>query len=251
MKHSKILGIALVAGVVLMTGPAWAGDDGKKTERREVRVVTADGEEPQVMVFEGEGEGLMHRRAGRLLGRGFLGIETVGLTPELREHFGAPKEAGVLVSRVAADSPAAQAGIKVGDVLSSVDGENVGSSWDLAAKIRPHDQGDNLTVEVIRNGRPVSLRATVGQRDREVVDLAPMLEWRGDGPEDKAMRFHIRPETAERLRELDIDGLVEKEIARHGVRPRRATPELEQRLAELEKRLAELTKKLEKLGDKK
>ncbi|HEX4952836.1 MAG TPA: PDZ domain-containing protein [Thermoanaerobaculia bacterium] len=250
MKHSKILGLALVAGAVLAASPTWADDDGKKLERREVRVMARDGEEPRVMVFEGDGEGRALRRVGPLLGRGYLGIETLGLTSELREHFGAPKDAGILVSRVVADSPAAQAGIKVGDVIASVDGENVDSSWDLTAKIRPHDKGDNLTVEVIRNGRPVSLRATVGERDRQVVDVAPMMEWHGGGPEGQAMRFHLRPETAERLRDLDIDGLVQRELERSGV-PRRAPGELERRLAELEKRLAELTKQLEKLGEKK
>src|SRR5262245_15606747 len=46
---------------------------------------------------------------------GFLGVQLIGITPELRQHYGVPKDAGVLVGAVEADSPAAKAGIQVGD----------------------------------------------------------------------------------------------------------------------------------------
>ena len=52
-------------------------------------------------------------RAPRLSG-GYLGVELVDLTPELREHFGAPRDVGVMVGRVEPGSPAARAGLEVG-----------------------------------------------------------------------------------------------------------------------------------------
>ena len=64
-------------------------------------------------------------RVGR---RGFIGVTLLEITPELRAHFGAPKDAGVLVSDVRADTPASKAGVEVGDVITSVDGKRVESS---------------------------------------------------------------------------------------------------------------------------
>src|SRR5678816_1283640 len=52
--------------------------------------------------------------------RGRLGVFAENMTEELRGYFGAPKDSGVLVSRVAPDSPSAKAGLKVGDVITQV-----------------------------------------------------------------------------------------------------------------------------------
>src|SRR5204863_4895709 len=61
----------------------------------------------------------------------FIGVSVVDLTPELREFFGASKDSGVLVSSVADHGPAAKAGVRVGDVITSVDGKAVASLRDL------------------------------------------------------------------------------------------------------------------------
>ena len=53
------------------------------------------------------------------------------MTPELREHFEAPSDSGVLVNRVEADRPAARAGVRVGDVLITGDGERIREPFDL------------------------------------------------------------------------------------------------------------------------
>ena len=51
-------------------------------------------------------------------GHGYLGVQLMDITEELREFYGAPRDAGTLVSRVAEDSPAAAAGFEVGDVIT-------------------------------------------------------------------------------------------------------------------------------------
>ena len=56
-------------------------------------------------------------------GGGYIGVRPVEMTPDLRIHFGAPKEAGVFVGKVEKDSPAAKAGLQVADIVTTADGE--------------------------------------------------------------------------------------------------------------------------------
>ncbi len=93
---------------------------------------------PRVVRFHG------HR------GGGYLGVRSIEMTPELRQHFGAPKDAGVLVGTVEPESPAAKAGIQVGDILTAVDGEGVGSTRALSRSVR-RPQGRRH-----RQGRPAA-----------------------------------------------------------------------------------------------
>ena len=99
---------------------------------------------------------------GSLFGpRAVIGLELVDITPELRQHFGADKAAGVLVSRVVDDGPADRAGVRVGDLISAIDGEPMKSAHQLGAAIRQHDEGDTVDIEVWRNGRLQQLSSGV------------------------------------------------------------------------------------------
>ena len=95
-----------------------------------------------------------------------LGVSFVPLTPELRRHFGVPEDEGVLVSRVLAESPAATAGIQVGDIVTKVDGESAGSGHALARVIGLRKAGDTVNVELWRAGRAQTVSATLAERDR-------------------------------------------------------------------------------------
>ena len=55
-------------------------------------------------------------------GRGRLGLGAIQISSELRKHLGAPADRGVLIDQVRPDSPAAKAGLQVGDVITDVDG---------------------------------------------------------------------------------------------------------------------------------
>ena len=95
--------------------------------------------------------------------RGFLGVELRELTPELQTHFGAPEGSGVLVASVSDDSPAAAAGIRVGDVVTAVDGLAVESTRDLSREIRQRP-GATVAIELYRDQKPRQLTATLGER---------------------------------------------------------------------------------------
>jgi serine protease Do len=90
--------------------------------------------------------------------RARLGVQLNELTPELAEYFGA-KDGGVLVARVNKDSSAEKAGLKVGDVITSVNGDRVRDVDDLVDELR--DRDGEVTFGVIRDKKEASVKATI------------------------------------------------------------------------------------------
>lgn len=180
--------------------------------------------------------------------RGYLGAALTELSPELRAHFGAPEEAGVLVARVEADSPAAAGGLAVGDVITAIDGERVAASFDLRRRVRTMDEGERATLEVIRGGRVLALAVTIAERELPEVDLRRFL-WHGPGAGAEPGRpfvYRLDPEAVnEAVVELK-ERFAAPEIRRDVIRLRGAEGELERRIAELEQRIAELEAALER-----
>ena len=93
-----------------------------------------------------------------------LGVSTSELTKQLADFFGVPGGKGVLVTSVNEDDPAAKAGLKAGDVITSVDGEAVDSPGDISRILNSKKEGE-VTVTFIRNKTQQSVRVTpkVGQ----------------------------------------------------------------------------------------
>ncbi len=112
--------------------------------------------------------------------RGYLGVEAVELTAELRGHFGAPVENGVMVSRVADGSPAQNAGLQVGDILTSVDEEPIGSFVDLFHEISRHEEGDIVRIEAWRDAQLLAFDATLAKMDRPRIDIRRFRHDRDD-----------------------------------------------------------------------
>lgn len=96
--------------------------------------------------------------------RGHLGFSAQNLTPQLAEAFGTSRHKGVVVSRVESQSPADQAGMQVGDVIVAVNGREVESSAQVRNEIGLLRTGSRVRVEVLRNGKPHMLTATVQER---------------------------------------------------------------------------------------
>lgn len=201
-------------------------DKDKPVSKRRVVVVDRNGEQRVI-----EGDGVPVRR-------GYLGVGLVDLTSELRAHFGVSGDAGVMVSTVEPGSPADKAGIKVGDILTSVDRDDVQSSWDIRSKVRGYDDGQQVAIEVVRDGRPQTLNVTMVQKERPELDLAPFFVKKGEGDN---MVFRLDPEAAKAL-----EGLRNGDFPAGGrvqvLHTREA--ELEKQLKNLEKRIADLEHQL-------
>jgi membrane-associated protease RseP (regulator of RpoE activity) len=88
-----------------------------------------------------------------------IGATTMQLTKQLADYFGVADGKGVLVTSVTDDSPAAKAGLKAGDVITSVDGEKVEGAGDLSRAINKKKDGD-VTLTVIRNRSQQTITVT-------------------------------------------------------------------------------------------
>jgi serine protease Do len=86
-----------------------------------------------------------------------LGIDAENLDGEFGHFFGAPDGEGILVRGVFPDTPAAKAGLKAGDVITSVNGERVRSVGELRSKITERQQEKALKLGLIRNKAELSV----------------------------------------------------------------------------------------------
>jgi serine protease Do len=95
--------------------------------------------------------------------RGYLGVSIQNVTPVLAQEFKLKEAEGALVGEVEADSPAAKAGFKDGDVVLEFNGRKVTDSLHLRLAVADTKPGSTVPVEVLRNGKRESLKATVQQ----------------------------------------------------------------------------------------
>jgi serine protease Do len=104
--------------------------------------------------------------------RGWLGVGIQDLTPELADYYGLKAQKGVLVTQVFEGDPADKAGIKVNDIILSVDGQKVTTGRELSAMIANTPVGSQTTVDLIREGKPKTLTVTLAKRDDDEKTLA-------------------------------------------------------------------------------
>lgn len=99
--------------------------------------------------------------------RGWIGVGVQDLTREIAESFKIPAVRGVLITEVFRGTPADRGGIKVGDVLVAVEGKpttDPASMLNLIAALAP---GSPATLRVVREGREIELKITVGTRPKQ------------------------------------------------------------------------------------
>ena len=99
--------------------------------------------------------------------RGFLGVSIQDLTPVLAEQFKLKEPKGALVSEVTPDSPADKGGLKSGDVILSLNGEDVKDSRALKFAVAGIAPGTDAKLTVLRDGKKQDLTVTVGEMPGE------------------------------------------------------------------------------------
>ena len=96
--------------------------------------------------------------------RGWLGVSMHDVTPELVESLKLKKLGGILITGVLKDGPADQAGIKPGDILQAVDGDEISNSAEVLNLVAALPPGRTVLLTIIRSQSEKSFKVTVGKR---------------------------------------------------------------------------------------
>jgi len=109
--------------------------------------------------------------------RGYLGILPQDVTPELASQFGLKQVGGVLIGNVSSDTPAAQAGLKRGDIILKINGEPVNAVNQFRIKIGDMAPGTPLKLDIWRDGTTQNVSVTL----IESTDKKGLKEGEGEG----------------------------------------------------------------------
>ena len=114
----------------------------------------------------------------------YLGVEYELLTPEVAAQENITGTTGALIRTVVADSPAAKAGLKAGDVISAVDGKAIDATNNLSTIVLNHKVGDEITLTIVKgtaDGPPDQheVKVTLGARPAgQPFQMPPSLDSR-------------------------------------------------------------------------
>jgi S1-C subfamily serine protease len=138
--------------------------DGERLQRDIERGMRAM---PDLREFRFDGPAFKFEVMPQLGPRGRLGVQVDELSPQLADYFGA-KAGGVLVTSVTENSAAARAGLKAGDVITSLNGTPIRDYNALSTELQKA-AGSDITIGALRDHKEVTFKATLeDDRPREV-----------------------------------------------------------------------------------
>ena len=108
--------------------------------------------------------------------RGQAGLEVQGITPDLAAGLKLPLDEGVIVSDVVPGSPAESAGLKVQDLVTSIDGRPVNNLPALATRLFMRNGGDKIKLEVLRGTQKLSFNLPVVEPPHEFDHLVDLVD---------------------------------------------------------------------------
>jgi S1-C subfamily serine protease len=118
--------------------------------------------------------------------KGYLGVTTAPLTPNLAQELRVNATEGVIVVEVIPDGPAADAGLRglqrdnqVGDIILGIDDKKIKDPGDLGRAVGSHKPGEKITLKLLRNGQEQNIEIALGDRPGEVPERKGrgMLDW--------------------------------------------------------------------------
>lgn len=116
---------------------------------------------------------------------GRLGVEVQNVNQSLAQSFNLSSPAGALIAKVAPGSAAANAGLKAGDVIVAFNGAPIADAGQLSARVSGTAPGEKASVDIMRNGKPLTLTAVVGSA------AAPALAQNGERGEGASETTHL------------------------------------------------------------
>jgi serine protease Do len=142
--------------------------------------------------------------------RGWLGVSIQELNEELKEYYGV--DHGVLVVNVFPGDPAERAGIKLNDIILSINGQNVDSTHDLSKIISDLSVGEKARVAIYRDGDTKTVTVEIAKRDEKALING------GTVPKDNESELlgmtlsKITPQLAEKLNIQPDEGVIVVDI---------------------------------------
>lgn len=133
--------------------------------------------------------------------RGWLGVSIQALNDDLAASFGFDGTEAVLVSGVVPGTPAAEAGLAPGDIITSIGGERTTSPTTLGRAVGKHDPSDEVLIEFIRNGRGFKRSVRLIERPE---DLEAFIRARRDGA--ARIGLMLKPVEESLAGAMDLDG---------------------------------------------
>jgi serine protease Do len=132
---------------------------------------------------------------------GRLGIQIQNVNQSLAQSFKFSGPTGALVAEVVPDSAAAHAGIKAGDVIEKFNGAAIADAGQLSVRVNATAPGDKATIDLVRDGKPMTVTATIGSANDEVVAK------NGEAaPQGAHLGMKLRPLTPDERSQAGVSG---------------------------------------------
>ncbi len=132
---------------------------------------------------------------------GYLGINMNDVTPDNAHFFNLKEATGAIVSQVTPDSPASQGGLRTGDVITQLNGEEIVNGSALQVAVTEMTPGTKIALGILRDGKPATLNLTVGQfhHSNQVADNDGP-----DGPQSGKIGLAVSNLTADARQQFNV-----------------------------------------------
>ena len=155
-------------------------------------------------------------KGGGKIARGYIGVQIQPVTDEIADSIGLKKAYGALVAEAQKGTPGEQAGLKSGDTILKVDGEEIDSARDLSRKIASMDPGKPVTLTIWRDGREETKELKLGTLPDETKQAALSPD-DGDQQSDSGkVKLGIEVSPASKMAGAGDQGLVVTDVDEDG-----------------------------------
>jgi serine protease Do len=151
--------------------------------------------------------------------RKYIGVYCGELNRELAEHFGVKDGTGLIVSKLTEGGPAEKAKLKVGDVITKVDGKRVESANDLIDLVQAKEKGAKIKLEILRDKKAMTIDVEVSEEESSGLfdsgDFQGFLEsWQGytDAFKNELKKWQSEgmPEIRQNLKKISPKALLKR-----------------------------------------